>query len=80
LKFGRRGLLEYNRLNAIDWRWPSLDGSMTKAPLGGGVKEGVCGTRDHNSLRLAWPRRFREWYDRRVEGKPLNREPVQWNT
>ena len=31
----RRGLLEYEQLQGIDWEWQSLDGSMTKAPLGG---------------------------------------------
>ena len=31
----RRGLLEYEQLRGIDWEWQSLDGSMTKAPLGG---------------------------------------------
>lgn len=33
--FWRQGLLEYDRLNGIDWRWLALDGAMTKAPLGG---------------------------------------------
>lgn len=31
----RLGLLEYDQLRGIDWEWQSLDGSMTKAPLGG---------------------------------------------
>jgi transposase len=31
----RRGLLEYEQLQGVDWEWQSLDGSMTKAPLGG---------------------------------------------
>jgi transposase len=29
------GLLEYDRLKGIDWSWQSMDGAMTKAPLGG---------------------------------------------
>jgi transposase len=29
-------LTEYDELRGIDWKWQSLDGSMTKAPLGGG--------------------------------------------
>lgn len=33
--FWRDGLLEYDRLKGIDWNWLSLDGAMTKAPLGG---------------------------------------------
>ena len=36
--FGRlweAGLLEYDQLKGIDWSWQSMDGVMTKAPLGG---------------------------------------------
>lgn len=33
--FWRRGLLEYDELRRLDWRWLALDGAMTKAPLGG---------------------------------------------
>lgn len=36
--FGRlweRGLLEYDERVGIDWEWQSMDGAMTKAPLGG---------------------------------------------
>ena len=29
------GLLEYDALKGIDWEWQSMDGAMTKAPLGG---------------------------------------------
>ena len=29
------GLLEYDELQGIDWRWQAMDGAMTKAPLGG---------------------------------------------
>src|ERR1700722_1482499 len=28
-------LLEYDDLKGIDWGWQSMDGAMTKAPLGG---------------------------------------------
>ena len=31
----RQGLLEYDALEGIDWEWQSMDGAMTKAPLGG---------------------------------------------
>jgi transposase len=31
----KAGLLEYDCLAGIDWNWLSIDGSMTKAPLGG---------------------------------------------
>jgi putative transposase len=29
-------LQEYDELKGIDWTWQSMDGAMTKAPLGGG--------------------------------------------
>jgi putative transposase len=29
------GLLEYNHQKGLDWAWQSMDGTMTKAPLGG---------------------------------------------
>ena len=32
----KTGLLEYDCLKGIDWQWLSMDGCMTKAPLGGG--------------------------------------------
>jgi putative transposase len=35
-EFWRQGLLAYDGLAGIDWRWLSLDGAVTKAPLGGG--------------------------------------------
>lgn len=31
----REGLLEYDALKGIEWEWQSVDGAMTKAPLGG---------------------------------------------
>jgi transposase len=36
LRLWEAGLLEYDRLKGIDWRWLSMDGAITKAPLGGG--------------------------------------------
>lgn len=32
-KFWQAGLLEYDYFKGIDWRWLSMDGCMTKAPL-----------------------------------------------
>jgi len=32
----KEALREYDELQGIDWGWQSLDGAMTKAPLGGG--------------------------------------------
>jgi transposase len=34
-EFWRQGLLAYDELVGIDWKWLSMDGAMTKAPLGG---------------------------------------------
>lgn len=34
-KAWRRMLIRYDRRRGIGWNWQSIDGSMTKAPLGG---------------------------------------------
>ena len=34
-KLWASGLEEYDELKGIKWRWQSMDGAMTKAPLGG---------------------------------------------
>lgn len=34
-QFWEQGLLQYDELKGIDWRWQAMDGAMTKAPLGG---------------------------------------------
>ena len=34
-EFWRQGLLHYDKLKGLDWSWTSMDGAMTKAPLGG---------------------------------------------
>lgn len=34
-KFWTLGLLQYDMLKGIDWSWLSMDGAITKAPLGG---------------------------------------------
>jgi putative transposase len=36
LKLWANGLQKYDELKGIDWSWQSMDGAMTKAPLGGG--------------------------------------------
>jgi putative transposase len=38
LKFWQRGVERFDEVQGIDWTWLSLDGAMTKAPLGGGKK------------------------------------------
>jgi transposase len=35
LRFWQEGLREYDECKGIDWSWQSMDGAMTKAPLGG---------------------------------------------
>jgi transposase len=30
-----KGLEEYDKIHGLDWEWQSMDGCMTKAPLGG---------------------------------------------
>ena len=34
-KFWENGLLMYDETKGINWKWISLDGAMTKSPLGG---------------------------------------------
>jgi transposase len=36
LKLWTIALDDYDELKGIDWSWQSMDGAMTKAPLGGG--------------------------------------------
>jgi transposase len=57
LKFWEAGLLEYDFFEGIDWRWLSLDGCMTKAPLGGGKRPGKTpptGPRRASSAACWW--------------------------
>jgi putative transposase len=35
LRFWRAGVEQFDELRGIDWAWLSMDGAMTKAPLGG---------------------------------------------
>ena len=34
-KLWKKALLEYDGLKGIQWQWQSMDGAMTKSPLGG---------------------------------------------
>ena len=36
LKLWEMALEDYDELKGIDWSWQSMDGAMTKTPLGGG--------------------------------------------
>lgn len=38
LKLWQMGLIEYDRRRKLGWRWQALDGTTTKAPLGGEKK------------------------------------------
>ena len=49
LKFWEAGLLDYDFFEGIDWRWLSMDGCMTKAPLGG--------EKDRQKPHRPWQRR-----------------------
>jgi putative transposase len=35
LKLWKAGVEQFDELEGIDWEWSSMDGAMTKAPLGG---------------------------------------------
>jgi len=35
LKLWQSGVEQFDELKGVDWRWLSMDGAMTKAPLGG---------------------------------------------
>ena len=52
----KAGLLEYDCLKGIDWGWLSMDGCMTKAPLGG-EKDGQQPHRPGQEGRQAQPAR-----------------------
>ena len=39
-EFWALALSEYDDLKGIDWKWQSMDGAMTKSPLGGEKKPG----------------------------------------
>jgi len=36
LRLWQAGVEQFDELKRIDWNWMSMDGAMTKAPLGGG--------------------------------------------
>lgn len=60
-KLWELALSEYDDLKAIDWKWQSMDGAMTKAPLGG-EKNGEKPDRPRQVGRQTfdarrWPRR-----------------------
>lgn len=61
------GLLEYDQKKGLDWAWQSMDGAMTKAPLGGEK----IGTQPHGSGetgRQTQPADRGQWRARRCGG------------
>ena len=65
LKFWQTGIDRFDELKGIDWAWLSMDGAMTKAPLGGGkTRSQSDGSRqgggqaqpvDRGARRAGWP-------------------------
>ena len=57
----KEALWEYDALEGIDWGWQSLDGAMTKAPLGGEKNrpqsDGPRQVRDQAFPSYGWRRR-----------------------
>ena len=48
------GVEQFDELQGIDWNWLSMDGAMTKAPLGG-EKDGTKSDRPRQARRQAQP-------------------------
>lgn len=57
----RAGLLEYDCIKGIDWSWLSMDGCMTKAPLGG-EKDGQKSDRPGQRRCQAQPVGRGQWH------------------
>jgi transposase len=53
-KLWKLSLTEYDELKGIEWAWQSMDGAMTKAPLGG-EKHGTQPHRPGQARRQAQP-------------------------
>src|SRR5215204_3520261 len=53
-EFWRQGLLAYDGAKGIEWNWLSMDGVMTKAPLGG-EKDGTKSNRSRQGRDEAQP-------------------------
>jgi len=52
LKFWQAGIEQFDELRGIDWQWLSMDGAMTKAPLGGEKKP--LNGKQNLTARIAW--------------------------
>ena len=76
LAMWEHGLMLYDELEGIDWSWLSMDGCMTKAPLGG-EKDGEEPHRPGQEGRQAQPAgrgRGRPGWPRRRGGQPQRHE------
>jgi putative transposase len=73
LRLWQAGVEQFDDLQGIDWQWLSMDGAMTKAPLGGG-KDGAQSDRPRQAGRQTQPadRRTRRaaWLDHRGRQSP----------
>lgn len=85
LTFWQNGLLQCEAMGAIDWGWLSMDGAMSKAPLGGekngpeSDRSGQAGFqaqhRDGWQWPASWPRRRRGQPQRLQDGPPHTGTP-----
>jgi putative transposase len=53
LRLWQAGVEQFDDLKGIDWHWLSMDGAMTKAPLGGGENRSGCPLGPHRP-RQGW--------------------------
>jgi len=60
LKLWQVGVAQFDELQGIDWNWLSMDGAMTKAPLGGG-KDGSQSHRPRQARRQTQLADRRAW-------------------
>jgi transposase len=54
LQLWQAGVAQFDELEGIDWQWLSMDGAMTKAPLGG-EKDGPEPDRPRQARRQTQP-------------------------
>ena len=60
LKLWYAGVEQFDELHGIDWSWLSMDGAMTKAPLGG-EKDGAQSDGPRQARRQAQPAHGGAW-------------------
>lgn len=75
-EFWRQGLLHYDKVKGIDWKWLSMDGAMTKAPLGG-EKDGAQPNRQSEARHQAEPADGRQRNPDRPRGRRRKSERLQ---